>query len=123
MLNEHRRFQPLMLDGCVNADVAERQAWFGQEIPDQPGSSAPESAESWTAKVETRQASSTSAGQSPRAASKTPVEMPIGWWAASAWHVASAVVVATELRYLAPPTTSVRQSRKRIRDGCQSNRS
>ena len=26
-----------MLDGCVNADVAERQASLGQEIPDQPG--------------------------------------------------------------------------------------
>jgi len=37
LLNEHRCFQPLMFDRCVNADVAERQAWLGQEVPDEPG--------------------------------------------------------------------------------------
>jgi hypothetical protein len=56
-----------------------------------------------TANVDTLHASSTSAGQSPRDASKTPVEIPIGWWSAREWVIASAVA-AMDRRYLAPTT-------------------
>ena len=36
LLHERRRVQPLMLDGCMNADIAEGQPWLGREIRDQP---------------------------------------------------------------------------------------
>ena len=72
-----------------------------------------------TANVDTLHASSTSAGQSPREASKTPVEIPTGWWSAREWVVASAVVAATDLRYLAPTTIRQLRARKRVPNGYQ----
>ena len=82
-----------------------------------PGSSSPDSADSSTAKVDTLHAASTGADQSPRDSSKTPVEIPIGWWSASEW-VGRSAVAATHLRYLPAPTTTPRDT-KRVPNGYQ----